>query len=61
MIILDYLRRSINRLLIEIQMLKVLLAKVHKEMRNYSIRNFTKEDLCYVVAESFVQLYPVAM
>lgn len=47
-----------NRLLVQLRMLKVLLIKAQKEMRNMLLEMLRKGDPCYTVAESLAELCP---
>lgn len=42
-------------------MLKVLLVKAQKEMRNMLLENLRKGDVCYTVAESLAEFCPTVM
>lgn len=46
----------VNRLLVELWMLKVLLVKAQTEMRTMLLENLTEGDPCYSVAESLAEL-----
>lgn len=46
----------VNRLLVEIWMLKALLVKAQKEVTNMLLENLREDDPCYTVAESLAEL-----